>query len=83
MYWTFNYKWCQVVQARVGEKLKSITSDVLNGPKKIKNCDEKEPDVPSTEKEIGHSIGDKNIARDLPQLNFTGATNFTVNFNLK
>ena len=75
----------------VGEKLKSVTSDVLNGTKKFKQDSEYLEGV----KQVGeHVEGVENGDRSpgaaqpddklkLPMLSFAGATNFTVNLNLK
>ena len=76
---------------RVGEKLKSVTFDVLNGTKKFKQDSEYLEGV----KQVGeHVEGVENGDRSpgaaqpddklkLPMLSFAGATNFTVNLNLK
>lgn len=67
---------------RIGEKLKNITSDVLNGngDKKMKyEC----PSVscsPVKDNSVC-STGDK-VVSSFPTINLGGATNFTINFNI-
>ena len=75
----------------VGEKLKSITSDVLNGTKKFKRDSECLEDVKQVDKHVegvengnrfpGAAYPDDKLK--LPMLSFAGATNFTINLNLK
>ena len=70
---------------RVGEKLKSVPSDVLNGTKKLKQNSEYLESV----KQVGEVwkvlrmvIGSQGQLSDklkLSMLSFAGATNFTVN----
>lgn len=74
----------------IGEKLKSITSDVLNGSKKFKQ----DIDYRKRSKHRAvHLEGAENRGNfsgtdqpdddvKLPMLNFAGAANFTVNLNL-
>ena len=75
---------------RVGEKLKSTTSDVLNGHKKFKQDSDYlegvKQDADYVDVENGGSFSGAAQPVDnmkLPMLSFAGATNFTVNFNLK
>ena len=60
---------------RVGEKLRSITSDVLNCNKKPKT---EESVLDSDSKQDQFIIRDTNV----PVLNLGGATNFAINFNI-
>ena len=65
---------------RVGEKLRSVTSDVLNcSTKKMKT----ETKLEKTETKIETKPEPASCAENkFPVLNLGGATNFTINFNL-
>ena len=64
---------------RIGEKLKNITSNVLNGST---GSTEK---IGSTEKSLQNAecSADNKAASSLPPMNLAGASNFTINFNIK
>ena len=71
---------------RVGEKLRSVTSDVLNCNKKAKMQEsvldlDKQVSVTSRSEENKQIMPESKFS-NLPVLNLGGATNFTINFNL-
>ena len=68
---------------RVGEKLRSITSDVLNCAKKVKPEDGNE-NVKSEERPVSMKNTPKTGSGEnkFPVLNLGGATHFTINFNI-
>ena len=65
---------------RIGEKLKNITSEVLNGSteKRIKSD---VPSVAENENPISTATDNK-VVSSFPAINLGGATNFTINFNI-
>ena len=76
---------------RIGEKLRCGTSDVLNSAKKVKT--EKAPNTGSSQCEPKCSgVGENQFPvcepqcssgeNKFPVVNLSGATNFTINFNL-
>ena len=74
---------------RVGEKLRSVTSDVLNCNKKTKFdesmlvSDSKQDQVIGKESTTDNKpIGPERQFSNFLVLNLGGATNFTINFNL-
>ena len=68
---------------RVGEKLRLITSDVLNCAKKVKsedgNQNVKFEECPASIKNTPNTGSGEN---NFPVLNLGGATHFTINFNI-
>ena len=68
---------------RVGEKLRSITSDMLNCAKKVKsedgNQNVKSEECPASVKNTPNTGSCENR---FPVLNLGGATHFTINFNM-
>ena len=71
---------------RIGEKIRSVTSDVLNCNKKVKT-EESVLDLDSKHDQVITRDNSKPIVPEskfsnLPVLNLGGATNFTINFNI-
>ena len=61
---------------RIGEKLKNITSDVLNG-----STEKMKSDVPCGAENAVCTTDNKAVS-SFPAVNLGGATNFTINFNI-
>ena len=64
-----SYKW-------IGENLRNVTSDVLNG------TTDKKSDIPCGADTALCTATDNKVVSSFPAINLGGATNFTINFNI-
>ena len=72
--------WCQIVH--VSEQLKEVTSDILNGVQTTKKMKlEGENAIVCTLPPAANGGVPASLVLPLPQMNFTGASNFNISIN--